>query len=330
MWKKFKEAILMSNIIELQKQFINLRLGTFIHFNSGTIQFNTGDIEDWEYDHENAGKPRQFPFDERDWNPESIDCEQWAEVAKAAGFRFAAYTTKHHEGFATWPTRWSEHCVRNATNKTDVVAQYLKAFRAAGIAAGLYFSVLDITRGINRNRCTEEDKQYIKGQITELLTGYGEIPFLILDGWNAPWGGPSYDMLPFEEIDVLVKSLQPNCLLMNIGWTKDINGTDIMFFENGAGQEMHAGFEGPVILCQKLTGAWFWRAGDAVTPPRSHEYPLELAGRYLPHNVNLIMNLSPNRDGRIDDNLAAEYALLGRKFSMPAPLTEVPEGWLRR
>ena len=93
---------------------------------------------------------------------------------------------------------------------------------------------------------------------------------------------------------------------------------------------MHAGCEGPGILCQKLTGAWFWRAEDAVTPPRSHEYPLELAGRYLPHNVNLIMNLSPNRDGRIDDNLAAEYALLGRKFSMPAPLTEAPEGWLRR
>lgn len=99
----------MSNLIELQKQFINLRLGTFIHFNSATIQFNTGDIEDWEYDHENAGKPRQFPFDERDWDPANIDCEQWAAVAKAAGFRFAAYTTKHHEGFATWPTRWSEH-----------------------------------------------------------------------------------------------------------------------------------------------------------------------------------------------------------------------------
>ena len=72
----------------------------------------------------------------------------------------------------------------------------------------------------------------IKGQITELLTNYGEIPFLIVDGWNAPWGGPSYEMLPFEELDSLVKSLQPDCLFMNIGCSKGLEGTDIVFYEN--------------------------------------------------------------------------------------------------
>ena len=80
------------------------------------------------------------------------------------------------------------------------------------------------------------------GQITELLTNYGEIPYLIIDGWNAPWGGPSYRELPFEEVDALVKRLQPNCLLMNIGCTEGISGTDVVFFENGAGQELTPGF----------------------------------------------------------------------------------------
>lgn len=321
----------MATLTELQKHFINLRFGTFIHFQSGTIQFHSHPtIEDWEFGHENDGFPRQYPFNEADWNPTNIDCVQWAAVAKSAGCKFAAYTTKHHEGFATWPTKYSEHCVRNATNKTDVVAEYLKAFRAEGIEAGLYFSILDLTAGINRNSCTAEQKAYIKGQITELLTNYGEIPFLILDGWNAPWGGPSYDMLPFEEIDALVKSLQPNCLTTNIGWTKGIEGTDIVFFENGAGQDITEGFEGPGILCQKLTGTWMWRAKDPTTECTPADWAIEWMDRCFPMNVNFILNLSPNKDGAIDDNLATKFKQIGDKIEFPAPLEEIPAGWLVR
>lgn len=320
----------MSNLIELQKHFIDLRFGAFIHFSSGTIQFNVGPVEDWEFDHENKGEPRRFPFDEKDWAPANIDCEKWADVAKSAGCRFAAYIAKHHEGFATWPTKYSEHCVRNATNKTDVVNEYLKAFRAAGIEAGLYYSILDITAGCNRNTCTEEHKKMIKGQLTELLTGYGEIPFLILDGWNAPWGGPSYDMLPFEELDALVKSIQPNCLVMNIGWTDNIEGTDILFFENGAGQEIHPGFEGPGILCQKLTGAWMWRQVDKTTLTGDAKFALDWIKKCTAHNVNFILNISPNSDGTVDDILAAEFAKIGEQLILPEPIEEIPKGWLER
>ena len=56
----------MTHLEDLQKKFINLRFGTFIHFNSATFQFhNNPDIIDWEYDHENGDLPRQFPFDKR-------------------------------------------------------------------------------------------------------------------------------------------------------------------------------------------------------------------------------------------------------------------------
>ncbi|MBR6409928.1 MAG: hypothetical protein IKS35_00890 [Clostridia bacterium] len=89
-------------------------------------------------------------------------------------------------------------------------------------------------------------------RLTELLTNYGPIPFLIIDCRNAPWGGPSYVELPFEEVDDLVKSIHEDCLLMNIGCTDGIRGTDVVFFENGAGQEIRPEFCGPGILCQKL------------------------------------------------------------------------------
>ena len=94
----------------------------------------------------------------------------------------------------------------NSPVKTDVVREYLEAFRIQGIKAGLYFSILDLTQGIDRRGCSAKNKEYIKGQLTELLTNYGEIPFVIVDGWQSPWGGPSYEELPFEEVNGWVKA----------------------------------------------------------------------------------------------------------------------------
>lgn len=320
----------MDHLKELQKNFINLRFGTFIHFNSATVQFQSGEMMDWEYDHENSGAPRLYPFSEKDWNPVELDCAQWAAAAKSAGCRFAALTTKHHEGFALWPTAYSEHCVRNAACTTDVVAAYLDAFRKEGIVAGLYFSILDLTAGIGKNSCTEEQKKLIKGEITELLTNYGKIPFLICDGWSAPWGGPSYDILPFEEVDSLVKSLQPNCLLMNIGCSEGLGGTDVLFFENAAGQEVTGEFHGPGVSCNKLTNAWFWRQTDPNTAPAPASWAIKKMEQYFPINVNFMLNLSPNASGKLDKNLEEEFARVGSRLSFPEPLNKLPEGWLTR
>lgn len=320
----------MDKLIELQKEFINLRLGTFIHWNSAAVQFHNSEYIDWEYGVENGGDERRFPFNEADWNPKSLDCRRWAEIAKSAGCRFAILTTKHHEGFALWDSKYSEHCVRNATNKTDVVAEFLTAFREAGIKAGLYFSILDLTAKLGRHAFTPAHREMVLGQITELLSNYGEIPYLVIDGWNAPWGGPSYETLPFEEVDALVKKLQPNCLLMNIGCADGIKGTDIVFFENGAGQDVNDGFKGPGALCQTLTTTWFNRDEHENQPVKSADWAIKLMNRCFSMNVNFIMNLSPNSDGVIGDNLAERFAEIGEKVSLPAPLTDIPEGWLKR
>ena len=320
----------MNHLIENQKAFINLRLGTFIHFNSATFQFYNSEVIDWEYDHENFGKPRLYPFPEKDWNPTKLNCKQWAKTAKSAGCRFAAMTAKHHEGFCLWPSAYTPHCVKNATVCTDVVSEYLKAFREAGIIAGIYFSILDLTARIGKNSCTKAQKEIIKGQITELLTNYGEIPFLIVDGWNAPWGGPSYEMLPFEEVDSLVKSLQPNCMLMNIGCSEGLAGTDVVFYENAAGQEVDQTFQGPGVSCNKLTDAWFWRSTDPTATLTSTQWAMEKINTYFPMNVNFMLNLSPNLQGEIDENLVKRFEQIGELVTFPEPIKELPEKWLKR
>ena len=323
--------MMQEKLIEQQKHFINLRLGTFIHFNSATFQFNHGPVEDWEYGCETFGEPRKYPFSPKDWNPAALDCKSWAKAAKAAGCRFAALTTKHHEGFALWPSAYTEHCVKNGAVKTDVVAEYLKAFRAEGIEAGLYFSILDLTHGIGKRSCTEEQKNFIKDQLRELLTRYGEIPFLITDGWNASgWGGPTYDMLSFDEINRFVKSLQPDCMLMNIGCSDGVNGTDVVFYENSAGQEADSSFCGPGVSCNKLTKTWFWREDDPNAELTSAQWAVQKAQDYFPMNINFMLNLSPNTEGRLDQNLVNRFEEIGRQIKFPAPLASIPQGWQMR
>lgn len=319
-----------NEFIQRQKWFVNQRFGMFIHFNSATFQFADHDIHDWEYDHENNDEPRRYIFDPRDWNPDLLDCTQWARAAKAAGVSFAALTTKHHEGFSLWLTLYTEHCVRNAICQRDVVKEYLCAFRAEGIAAGLYYSMLDLHHQIGRKKCTVEDKQFIKNQLTELLTNYGDIPFLIIDGWNAHWGGPYYDNLPFEEIDALVKQLQPKCLLMNISCEANLDHTDIVFYENAAGQEVEDSFAGPGASCNILTNTWFWRTTDSSMQLRTADWALNEVREANEHNVTFLLNGAPNQKGLLDDNIMECFTEIGERYQKPAELDVVPQNWLIR
>ena len=322
----------MTDLERNQLGFINLRFGTFIHFNSASVQFHaSSEIEDWEFMHENGNDPRRFPFDEKDWAADEVDTDRWAAIAKSAGCRFAALTTKHHEGFCLWHTDATEHSVKNGSVTEDVVAKYLASFRKAGIVAGLYFSILDLTEGISRKKpFGEREAAFIEAQVTELLTRYGEIPFLMVDGWNSPWGGPSFGDYPFSRLDALVKRLQPNCLLLNIGCSDSLAGTDIVFYENAAGQEVAGSFTGPGVSCNKLTDAWFHRDEDRITPPKSAEWVLKKTAEYFPKNVSFMLNLSPDEKGRIDGNLAERFAEIGKVLTLPEPLDTIPEDWMKR
>ncbi|GAB6930360.1 hypothetical protein JCM10914A_43430 [Paenibacillus sp. JCM 10914] len=317
-------------LVVRQQWFVNQRLGMFIHFNSATFQFADSEIEDWEYGHENNDEPRRFVFDPKDWNPDRLNCSQWVQAAKSAGMTFAALTAKHHEGFSLWPTKYTEHCVRNATSQRDVVREYLDAFRQEGIEAGLYFSMLDLHHQIGRKKCTPEDKQFIKNQLEELLTGYGELPFLIIDGWNAHWGGPSYEDLPFEEVDGWVKQLQPHCLLMNISCESNLDHTDIVFYENAAGQEVEETFEGPGASCNVLTNTWFWRTSDTTMKLRTADWALDKIRESNDHNVTFLLNGAPNQHGLLDDNVLERFREIGERYQKPADLDIIPPNWLSR
>lgn len=304
-----------SSLHELQQQFIDLRFGMFIHFNIPTFM-------DYDWPDPDAS-PQIF-------NPTKLDCNQWARAAKAANMSYGCLTTKHHSGFCIWDTKTTSYNVMNSPLKRDVVKEYVTAFRAQVLKTLLYYSILDTHHKIRPGFITREDVAMIKAQLTELLTHYGEITALIIDGWDAPWSRISYDDVPFEEIYRLVKSLQPNCLLMDLNSAKyppeALMYTDIKSYEQGAGQ--HISKENnklPALSCLPINSAWFWKKSfptDKVKDPG-----MLVKEDIVPFNnayCNFILNVAPNRDGLIDDNAVAALQQIGKQWKNDGPVAKLP------
>lgn len=299
----------------LQQQFVDLRFGMFIHFNIPTFA-----NQDWP----DPEAPVSL------FNPTKLDCNQWAATAKAANMSYGCLTTKHHSGFCIWDTKTTDYNVMNSPYKKDVVREYVNAFRAKGLKVMLYYSILDTHHKLRPHEITRKHVEMVKAQLTELLTNYGEITALIIDGWDAPWSRISYDEIPFEEVYRLIKSLQPNCLVMDLNAakypTEALFYTDIKSYEQGAGQ--HISKEAnrlPALSCLPINSAWFWKTNFPTTPVKD---PVKLVDDILvPLNkawCNFILNVAPNREGLIDPNAVQALEEVGKRWKNTGAMPALP------
>lgn len=141
------------------------------------------------------------------YNPTKLDCDQWIKTAKEAGFRYVILVTKHHDGFCLWDSKYTNYDVASSPVKTDVVAEVAKACKKYGIKLGLYYSLWDRHEPSYKN--TPKYLKYMKNQLTELLTNYGEVCELWFDGgWDK-----KDEAWKLSDIYKYVKEMQPNCLL---------------------------------------------------------------------------------------------------------------------
>ncbi|MES1250127.1 MAG: alpha-L-fucosidase [Chitinophaga rupis] len=301
----------------LQQKFVDLRFGMFIHFNIPTFM-----DQDWA---DPDASPALF-------DPKKLDCAQWARAARSANMSYGCLTTKHHSGFCIWDTKTTDYNVMHSPLKRDVVREYVNAFRAQGLKTLLYYSILNTHHKLRPGHITRQHIEMIKAQLTELLSNYGEITALIIDGWDAPWSRISYDDVPFEEIYTLIKSLQPNCLVMDLNSAKyppeALMYTDVKSYEQGAGQHISkAGNVLPALSCLPLNAAWFWKKDFPTTPVKD---PAMLVKEdIIPYNEiydNFILNVAPNRDGLIDANALAALEAIGKQWKNEGPVSPLPEG----
>ena len=301
---------------QLQQEFIDRRFGMFIHFNMPTFC-----DQDW---------PDPDTPVER-FNPTRLDCRQWARAANSAGMTYGCLTTKHHSGFCIWDTKTTTYNVMNSPLRRDVVREYADAFRAEGLAVYLYYSILDTHHRLRPHLIRPQHIQMIKDQLTELLTGYGPIGAIIIDGWDAPWSRISYDDVPFEDIYRHIKALQPECLVMDLNAAKypreALFYTDIKSYEQGAGQRISTQQNRlPALACLPLQDSWFWKTSF---PKDKLKDPEELVRQNLePYGqayCTFILNVAPNREGLMDDNALEALKQMGRIWTKRGHVADVPE-----
>jgi len=299
----------------LQQDFVNLGFGMFIHYGMPTFM-----DQDWS----DPNAPLSL------FQSSKLDPDQWAKAAKSAHMTYGCLTTKHHSGFPIWDTKTTDYNVMNTPLGRDVVKEYVDAFRKNGLKVMLYYSILDTHAGIRPHEITPEKIDMIKAQLTELLTNYGEITALIIDGWDAPWSRISYDDVPFNDIYHLIKSLQPNCLVMDLNAakypTEALFYTDIKSYEQGAGQYISKEQNKlPALACLPLQANWFWKTSF---PTSQLKDPKMLVNDILkPYNqiyCNFILNVAPNKDGLIDENALKALREIGELYPGPKNIPTIP------
>ena len=197
---------------ENQLRWQNMEYYSFIHFS-----LNTYTDQSWGYGNE----------DVKSFNPEKLDCRQWARICKEAGMKGVILVAKHHCGFCFWPTETTEYSVKNAPwkgGKGDVVREMADACKEYGLKLGIYVSPWD------RNSPVYGKPEYIdilRKQIKEVLSNYGEIFEIWFDGANGGdgyYGGANevrkidrttyYD---WKNTYAMIRKLQPNIVIWNDG-----------------------------------------------------------------------------------------------------------------
>jgi alpha-L-fucosidase len=297
---------------DLQRAYVDLRFGMFIHF--GILTY-TG-----------SWAQGNLPIDM--FNPTKLDPAQWADAAIAAKMKFGILTTKHHDGFALWPSSVGNFSVKNISWKGgqgDVVRAYVDAFRAKGLQPSLYFSLFDATQKIEGpESITREKIDLVKTQLRELLTNYGEIPILFIDGWSWKMG---HLAVPYQEIYDLVKSLQPNCLVADNTHLASPWDVDVVHFEEPQGVFAPAGNTYAAHQGQKINASggndWFWAPsiGNLMSVSSIVDDHLK---KLEPLWTNFVLNCPPNRDGLMDAAIVSRLAEVGAAWTPNAARPPLP------
>lgn len=288
---------------ELQQEFVDLKFGLFVHFGMGTFQ-----EEDW-------ADPDQ-PIST--FNPTKLDCRQWADAARSANMNFGCMSVKHHCGFCMWNTATTDYNAANSGIHRDVVKEFVDAMRERGMKVMFHFSILDMHEKILPNNIKPYHTDFIKNQLRELLTNYGPITALMIDGWDAPWSRLSYEDINFEDIYNFCKSIQPECLVMDLNGAKypaeALFYSDLKTYEQGAGQKIEKDRSFlPSMACYPIQRTWFWKEDMPTSDTKS---PEEMVNDNLrPMNdacCTFILNVAPNRDGLFDKNAVEALKKIGK------------------
>jgi len=152
------------------------------------------------------------------FNPIEFNANQWSETCKAAGMKGLILTCKHHDGFCLWPSKYTEHSVKNSLWKSgngDIVKEVSQACKKSGIKFGIYLSPWD--RYEKSYGDSELYNEYFKNQLTELLTNYGDVFTVWFDGTCGEGLNGKRQVYDWNEYYKLIRRLQPQAVISVCG-----------------------------------------------------------------------------------------------------------------
>jgi len=308
---------------EVQKAFLDLKFGMFIHYGINT--FHNTEVSD--------GDLPLYNFD-----AEAVDTNQWCMTAKNAGMKYIVMTAKSMDGFCNWPSKYTNYSVGYTSFKKDILAELINSAEKYGLKVGFSYSLWD-NRIFNDTLEDEVYNTFILNQVKELLTSYGPLLELWFDGfwrrqdfgWKAPngyavpadhfihaWRMEGAFRWKWDYLYAFCKSLQPDCLVFN-NPTRLFRGVPLLPVDGRAaekgedlsenkniwkwlGKDVFLPLQIETTLSQKGRdaygdGNWYWHSSDNSVAKkwkiRSWRKNAEKIG------ANLALNVGPMSNGKL-------------------------------
>jgi alpha-L-fucosidase len=271
--------------------------------------------------------PNQYWAMAKDFDPKNCDPDSWVKLAKEAGMKYVVFTTRHHDGFAMWPSKYGDFNTKDYLGGRDFVKEYVTACRKYGLKVGLYYSgpdwhfnrdyqsfmyygvsrdyknipSIDANLQVRTTEKTEAEKQqhyedvaaYLKGQVEELLTNYGKIDMIWFDGGpDIPKGNIAREhTITMEEIHQLQPGIVVSPRFFGYGDYKTLEG------DKSVPKTRQDGW---AELCATIASPGW---GYTKAPLKSTAYVLNQLVDCRSNNTNLLLNFGPTKEGVFSNDM---------------------------
>ncbi|HEY3377896.1 MAG TPA: alpha-L-fucosidase [Armatimonadota bacterium] len=291
--------------------FTQDRFGMFIHWGLYALAAR----------HEWVKKNEEMPDDVyekyfRHFDPDLYDPTLWAQAAANAGMKYFVITTKHHEGFTLWDSKYTDYKATNTPAGRDLLHPMVDAFRAENMKVGFYHSLIDWHHpqflldechpqrnspekdALNASRNQQEYADYLHHQVRELLTEFGKIDVMWFDFSYPGENGKGHEDWRSEELLKMIRELQPHIILndrldLPYGW-------DIKTPEQFQPRAWVTMYGKPVVweACQTFSGSWGYHREQSSW--KSLEQLLQMLIDSVSKGGNLLLNVGPTGRGEFD------------------------------
>lgn len=278
----------------------DLKFGLFIHW--GPVSLKGTEIG-WSRGGERRGRggTGSIPADEYDnlyksFNPVKFDADQWVKIAKDAGMKYLVFTSKHHDGFSMFDSKYTDYKITNSPFERDVVKELADACHKAGLKLGYYYSPVDWYHPDYRTATHSKYIEFMHNQLREICTNYGRIDIIWFDGL----GGSAKDWNS-EPLFEMIRTLQPHVIINNRAGLPADHDTP----EQRIGKFQT---DRPWETCMTICRQWAWKPNDNM---KSLQQCLHTLIRVVGGDGNLLFNVGPMPDGRIEPRQVERLKQMG-------------------